>query len=293
MSCSAAGAGCAAAAALAALRSPVCALLQLQPAVRQAIGLYWTQRCLMLPITMLNMGVSGLLQEPVQGESPGFEAGMAGEGQLAGFLSDGANMIIRSTLLQATFFMAIAAASRISTAALAAHQVEAAAITVPTYTVDAFAAAGTVLGSRLVARPASSQEAKREFMQLRRRTLLAGLTVGVSFSALFLSQKQHIISLFVGQSDTEVVHILQGPVWLVVCLAQVLNSSVFVYDGLLLAVQAFAWTRTVMLAGFVLIFCPLLAAAHTHHSLWGIWGAKFGLNIVRLAGAIWRVNFHR
>lgn len=40
------------------------------------------------------------LQEPVQGESPGFEAGMAGEGQLAGFLSDGANMIIRSTLLQ-------------------------------------------------------------------------------------------------------------------------------------------------------------------------------------------------
>lgn len=62
MSCSAAGAGCAAAAALAALRSPVCALMQLQPAVRQAIGLYWTQRCLMLPITMLNMGVSGLLQ---------------------------------------------------------------------------------------------------------------------------------------------------------------------------------------------------------------------------------------
>ena len=62
MFCSAAGAGCAAAAALAAMRSPVCALMQLQPAVRQAIGLYWTQRCLMLPIAMLNMGVSGLLQ---------------------------------------------------------------------------------------------------------------------------------------------------------------------------------------------------------------------------------------
>ena len=62
MSCSAAGAGCAAAAALAAMRSPICALMQLQPAVRQAIGLYWTQRCLMLPIAMLNMGVSGLLQ---------------------------------------------------------------------------------------------------------------------------------------------------------------------------------------------------------------------------------------
>ena len=40
------------------------------------------------------------LQEPVQGESPDFEAGMAEEGQLAGFLSDGANMIIRSALLQ-------------------------------------------------------------------------------------------------------------------------------------------------------------------------------------------------
>ena len=62
MSCSAAGVGCAAAAALAAMRSPICALMQLHPAVRQAIGLYWTQRCLMLPIAMLNMGVSGLLQ---------------------------------------------------------------------------------------------------------------------------------------------------------------------------------------------------------------------------------------
>ena len=130
-------------------------------------------------------------------------------------------------------------------------------------------------------------------MQLRRKTLLAGLTIGVSFTALFYTQKHHIVSLFVGQGDTEVVGILQGPVWLVVSLAQVLNSSVFVYDGLLLAVHAFAWTRTVMLVGFVLIFCPSLAAAHGHHSLWGIWGAKFGLNIVRLAGAIWRVNFHQ
>ena len=129
-------------------------------------------------------------------------------------------------------------------------------------------------------------------MQLSRSTLLAGLTIGVSFTALFYSQKRHIVSLFVRQDDTEVVHILQGPVWLVVSLAQVLNSSVFVYDGLLLAVSAFAWTRTVMLVGFVLIFCPLLAAAYVHHSLWGIWGAKFGLNIVRLGGAIWRVSFH-
>ena len=44
-------------------------------------------------------------QEPVQGESPDFEAGMAGEGELAGFLSDGANMIIRSALLQVGLYL--------------------------------------------------------------------------------------------------------------------------------------------------------------------------------------------
>lgn len=51
--------------------------------------------------------------------------------------------------LQATFFIALAVASRLGTAALAAHQIVAQLWLLTSYVTDGFAVAGTVLGSRL------------------------------------------------------------------------------------------------------------------------------------------------
>lgn len=65
------------------------------------------------------------------------------------FLDDGVNMLLRSITLQATFFAALVAASRLGTAALAAHSVVAQLWMLSAYAVDGFAAAGIVLGSRL------------------------------------------------------------------------------------------------------------------------------------------------
>lgn len=53
--------------------------------------------------------------------------------------------------VQATFFLALSVAGRLGTANLAAHQVVAQLWLLPAYVVDAFAVAGTVLGSRIVA----------------------------------------------------------------------------------------------------------------------------------------------
>ena len=53
--------------------------------------------------------------------------------------------------MQATFFLALSVAGQLGTASLAAHQVVAQLWLLPAYVVDAFAVAGTVLGSRLVA----------------------------------------------------------------------------------------------------------------------------------------------
>ena len=51
--------------------------------------------------------------------------------------------------MQATFFIALAVASRLGTAALAAHQIVAQLWLLTSYVTDGFAVAGTVLGSRL------------------------------------------------------------------------------------------------------------------------------------------------
>ena len=52
-------------------------------------------------------------------------------------------------VMQATFFIALAVASRMGTAALAAHQIVAQLWLLTSYVTDGFAVAGTVLGSRL------------------------------------------------------------------------------------------------------------------------------------------------
>ena len=52
-------------------------------------------------------------------------------------------------VVQATFFIALAVASRMGTAALAAHQIIAQLWLLTSYVTDGFAVAGTVLGSRL------------------------------------------------------------------------------------------------------------------------------------------------
>lgn len=58
--------------------------------------------------------------------------------------------------VQATFFIALAVASRLGTAALAAHQIVAQLWLLTSYVVDGFAVAGTVLGSRLVSQAKDS-----------------------------------------------------------------------------------------------------------------------------------------
>lgn len=60
--------------------------------------------------------------------------------------------------VQATFFIALAVASRLGTAALAAHQIVAQLWLLTSYVVDGFAVSGTVLGSRLASESKHRQE---------------------------------------------------------------------------------------------------------------------------------------
>ena len=121
-------------------------------------------------------------------------------------------------------------------------------------------------------------------------------------------------------SDEGVVEQL-GSVWLVLCAMQPSNGCVFVLDGLLLALQAFAfagrsmlavshlppclrlcvshrldltsrWCLRVQLVG--LVFLPLLAFAYSSSpTLAAVWWAKCALNLGRLLCAAAFVHWRK
>ncbi|KAI3438708.1 hypothetical protein D9Q98_001128 [Chlorella vulgaris] len=209
--------------------------------------------------------------------------------QTKAFLRDGLNLFIRSVVLQLTFFLALAAASRLGTATLAAHSIIAQLWIIISYAVDGFAAAGIVLGSRLVGaasqQPHLHAEAKRHLMQLVRRVLLAGAVCGCAAGLVFTLAADRTISAFT--SDPAVAQALRGgAAWEVLAASQPLNGLLFVFDGLLLTTHDFTFIRNNMCSGGLLVFLPLLAASVWWvPSLASIWLAKAALNVWRLAGA--------
>jgi Na+-driven multidrug efflux pump len=72
--------------------------------------------------------------------------------ELRSYLRDGSNMLVRSALLQTSFIVVTVAMARLGAATLAAHQIVLQVWLLTSYVVDGFAAAGTVLGSRLSGR---------------------------------------------------------------------------------------------------------------------------------------------
>lgn len=208
------------------------------------------------------------------------------------FLIDGFNMLVRSMLLQGTFFGALIAASRLGTASLAAHAVINQLWILISYIVDGFAAAGIVLGSRLAgyAHDAQhAQHAKQHFEILIKRVVFAGLLCGIICSTCFAMEKSRIISWFTDSPET--MAILDDKTWWILTISQPINAIVFVYDGLMYASQNFAYIRNAMCGGFMLVFLPLLIIEMTNiHALWAVWAAKLALNTCRAASGGYLVH---
>ncbi|DBB06548.1 TPA: hypothetical protein ACH3X1_012088 [Trebouxia sp. C0004] len=245
--------------------------------------------CTFLPAdVLLHTDEEALVVGPVVAKA---DSVTSNDNSLMGFLADGASMLVRSTLLQATFFIALAVASRMGTAALAAHQIVAQLWLLTSYVTDGFAVAGTVLGSRLSHQRLDSTNSSdtRSLQVLCNRVLLSGLAIGTLCGFGFFVAEDWLISLFTKADVT--VDILHNNLWSLLCVVQPLNSLVFVYDGLLYASQSFAFTRNVMLVGFCLVFCPMITVAqYTVKALWGVWVAKAALNLCRLLGGMYRIH---
>lgn len=125
--------------------------------------------------------------------------------------------------------------------------------------------------------------------KLCNRLLVSGGVIGVACGVAFYAAEDSIISLFT--ADVATIKLLRRHLWLVICFAQPLNSLVFIYDGLLYAMQSFKFTRNIMLSSFFLVFLPLISVVQWRvQTLWGIWAVKAVLNVCRLLGGAYRIH---
>ena len=202
------------------------------------------------------------------------------------FMSDGASMVVRSTLLQASFFIAVVIASRsFDASGLAAHHIICQLWLIASYVVDGLAMCATVLGVRLY------RTDMREFKSLLYILLALGVSAGMVFSAILVWGKTFIPTVFTADAAAREMLATSG-VWTILVAAQPINAAVFVYDGFIYASHSFSYVRQVMIAGVGLVFLPTLYLANRPTAtLCGIWTAKLALNAWRLVCLMARVHF--
>lgn len=236
-----------------------------------------------------------LLQEDGEVEEGRIEGGQqqTEDESLLDFVSDGLNMLIRSLIMQTTFFIALMCSSRLGQKALAAHAVVNQLWVLISYIVDGFAAASIVLGSRLAAQShgsATVSSAKMHMQRLIHRCLTAGGITGILAAIIFYVKADAIMTLFT--QDQSVIDILKDRTWTLMVLIQPINSLVFVYDGLMYASQSFVFIRNYFLVGFCVVFMPTIALQMTiWKSLWAVWLSKALFNVWRCLGAAYLIHY--
>jgi putative MATE family efflux protein len=195
----------------------------------------------------------------------------------------GRDLILRAAAFQVAFLTAAAAASRMGTAQIAAHQIGLQLWEFTALLLDSFAiAAQSLVGAALGASDAAA--ARTMAWQVSRW----GLYAGVAFAGFFAAGWVLIPKLFT--SSPEVLtqaHVLWP--WFVVMLPAA--GIVFALDGVLIGAGDVGFLRTITIVAAVGAFAPLnLAALHWHWGLGGVWAGLTAFIAVRLVGMVARAR---
>ena len=176
---------------------------------------------------------------------------------------------LRSIAMEFTFISAIAAASRLGPAQVAAHLIAIQLWFFLALTLDAFAiAAQALIGDLLGADEIAAARA------LARRICELGAILGVIFGVIILAGWTIIPRLFT--SDAEVV-VATGAVWGWLAVMQPFGGVVFAIDGILMGAGDMAVIRTRTLLAIGLGYLPCLVG--TLYLGWGLTGLWVGLTL--------------
>ena len=198
----------------------------------------------------------------------------------------GRDLIVRAAAFQVAFLTAAAAASRMGTAQIGAHQIGLQLWEFTALLLDSFAiAAQSLVGAALGGSDAAGARL------VAARIGRWGLGAGVGFAAVYAVGWSLIPRAFSPSADVQhQAHILWP--WFVAMLP--VAGVVFALDGVLIGAGDVGFLRTITIVAAVFAFAPLnLAALHWHWGLDGIWAGLTAFIVVRFAGMIWRVRGDR
>ncbi len=197
----------------------------------------------------------------------------------------GGALFVRTVALRGSFTVTVAAASRIGTEALAAHEIAFQFFIFTALILDAVAIAGQALIGRFLG--ADDREGAR---QAGTRVLGWGVAVGVVTLVMFTAGASFIPNLFT--NDAAVVS-LAVVAMIHLALMQPINGAVFALDGILIGAgdQTFlAWA----MAGAAIVFIPLaLAVPWLGLGLGWLWASIWVLMAGRGIALIWRFRSER
>jgi MATE family multidrug resistance protein len=190
-------------------------------------------------------------------------------------------MMIRSAALLFAISATTVAASKISTQAVAAHQIAMQVWLFLSFVLDSFAIAamamiGTDLGS-------GDTRAARA---VGNRLLALGFMAGLGLSALLLVSAPFVGSIFT--SDPGVLDDLSS-IYLFVVVLQPLTALVYVWDGIGIGASAFKFLAVSMVASALLTLVVLVIFGDT---LVGVWAGIATLTVSRLVAlAVWYLSW--
>ncbi len=197
----------------------------------------------------------------------------------------GGTLFVRTVALRGSFTVTVAAASRISTEALAAHEIAFQFFIFTALILDAVAIAGqSMMGRFLGADDADGAKAAGQ------RVLWWGLVVGLVAMVVFGVGAPFLPELFTNDAQVASLAVVA---MIHLALMQPINGIVFALDGILIGagdMKFLAWA----MAGAAAAFIPLaLLVPSLDLGLGWLWASIWVLMVVRGAGLLWRFRSDR
>ena len=190
-------------------------------------------------------------------------------------LSLGKWIFIRTTALMLSFVLAGAVATRVSDAAIAAHQVAFQLWIFLALVLDSVAIAGQIIVGREL-----GAGRREEAYGASERMIWLSVALGAVFAALLL-----LLAGVLPHAFTDDASVLDETalLWPLFALMQPLNGAVFALDGILIGASDGPFLAMSMVAAFVACTAVLLAALAGDWGIRGVWAALVVLIVVRLS----------
>lgn len=188
----------------------------------------------------------------------------------------GSRVMVRTAALLVALLTTTALAARVSTDAVAAHQIAFQIWAFLALSLDAIAiAAQAIIGRFLGAKdPAAARQSAWRMIEW-------GVIVGVGLGAVLALSRTWLVPLFT--DDTQVRN-LAAQLLLIVAVMQPLNAVVFVLDGILLGAGDVTYLAVAMVAALGAFAIAAIFVVVLGGGLFAIWGALCVLMVARLIG---------